>query len=181
MRRMDECLFSNSCSPLLQYRQRVKRNLSMYQKTVLEGLSPIIPVRFPLCENPYVFPISEINLAAFSTPQNQQVRKPSPTSPLYIWRQNKLKNAILNGSLYDTLCAETVANQCSPFPPELALYRGRRSYSSDVLPKNLCYSLEKLFRSQSECGSAKNQSGCQTISNSTSNRNVSFDETANPM
>ena len=168
-------LFANipSQSPLQQYRQRnlIRQNAILYQKAcrVMSSAQPATSVYQSTpahcsCHPSYApvgsqhllddhgFSFDDENFAGFCTPHVPAKRRPSPTSQLYLWRQNKLKQAVMNGSLHASILPELSASFRYPqFPPELAIYRGRRNSSATgLLPLNLCGSLERLFRAHNE-------------------------------
>ena len=174
---------ANIASPSLlqQYRHRniLRQNVALYQRAcraissvqaATSGCSVYHSTPASCSRSPsYYTPIhraqqilgeysySFFDESQYSTPQLPANRRPSPTSQLYLWRQNKLKQAVLSGGLHASFLPELSATFRYPqIPPELAIYRGRRnSEATGLLPLNLCDSLERLFRTHNDSSLAE--------------------------
>ena len=176
------CANVSCLSPLQQYRHRdfIRQSVSLYQKACrsinvvplgnkcLDRCSTPILVELPYSFSPFspLSPMKEPSgrhsysccnddderMDSFSSHELPAIRKPSPSSPLFLWRQKKIRQAALNGNLQESIFPEQSSNgHRTPIPPGLAIYRGRRNAdASGPLPLNLCDSLEKLFRAHSE-------------------------------
>ena len=161
-------------SPLLRFRQRsfARQSVALFEKAYQElNQSKMINLSDSRCNLPSpslcspVFPLEQsfekhawsdysINgemCQTVSATQFPLPRRPSVTSPLYMWRENKLKQNAPCKAVHAATQPVFLNCRNRSIPPELSIYRGRaRQNSQEALPVNLCDSLEKLFRSHSE-------------------------------
>lgn len=162
-------------SPLLRFRQRsnARQNVAMFEKAYQElNQSPMTSFRdakYGFFSPSFCSPVFALDGSyddrragfdysrsdeSFQTLCSQPLgltRRPSVTSPLYMWRENKLKQNPSHNTVHSNHHPVFVKCVNPSIPPQLSIYRGRaRLNSHGSLPVNLCDSLEKLFRSQSE-------------------------------